>query len=548
MKKSKGQKVTKSSATEVLIPMHADNWALSLGSGYLGPDPSKDRSSDIQSGLRNHMIAFRERVPSAALSGGSSVVLSASLVVPTGQEDQEVIFLNDLLRVTAVKAARFENEDERRNFIASYSLFPDIPLGLIECVTGGIERSLLEIQIPPEPSGEDLSSARKRRDYFGGLAAGLITLLETTPFETEVSRLIGGIDGPGNICDVAADLLKSFHPEATQEDEMIWCTTIEVLSERASERGFDREELLEEIARRAALAAKTPSEALRVWVETCEKVVRSLIDPPALDDRRSIGQRAALGAILAPDFQSSSMLGTTIEVGPRVKALVTIAAYAFEGLSRVSGGTKSNHALLDLICDLAEAFDLGRPIQFQLIPRSITGDLKVVKKVLSAGGHVLTTELEPNAFERFVMEQIRGGTRLGLSPSGQVIVSRSEGLDPVVVEEYSYPDGQPGVRISIPIGVSTSKRTVPDLNTLLSKAWELASSVGLRGTSEGPQYVVFGTIPLLEFNSASLTQNIERLEWAEKQLPTNLVSAVRPIRTRAKRKSQASESGELTAG
>ncbi|WP_433971859.1 hypothetical protein [Tunturiibacter lichenicola] len=547
MKKGKGQKITKSSATEVLIPMHADNWALSLGSGYLGPDPSKDRSSDIQTGLRNHMIAFRECVPSAALSGASSVVLSASLVVPTGQEDQEVIFLNDLLRVTAVKAARFENEDERRNFIASYSLFPDIPLRLIECVIGGIERPLLEIQIPPEPIGKDLSSARKRRDYLGGLAAGLITLLETTPFEAEVSRLIGAIDSPDNVYEIAADLLKSFHPDATQEDEMIWCTTIEVLSERASERGFDREELLEEIAKRAALASETPSEALRVWVETCQKVVRSLIDPPALDDRRSIGQRAALGAILAPDFQSSSMLGTTIEVGPRVKALVTTAAYAFEGLSRVPGETKSNRELLDLICDLAEALDHGQSIELRLVPRSITSELKVIRKVLFGGRHVLTTELEPNAFERFVIEQVRSGTGVGLSPEGQAIVPRSEGLHSAFIEDYLYPDGQPGVRIGIPVGVGTNKRTVPELNAFLSRAWELAISVGLRETLKGSQYVVFGTISLLEFNSASLTRNIERLEWAERQLSTHGVSPVRPIRTRAKRKTQPSESGEVTA-
>jgi hypothetical protein len=537
MKKPNRKKVIGEPINEVLIPMHADNWALSLGSGYIGPDPSKDRTPDLQSAFRNHVLAFRDHVPPAAVGGSSKVVLSVALELPTGREDEKVILVNDLIRVTSVRSVRFENDAELKNFMASYALFPDVPVRLLPCIVGGVDVSLLDIELPLEPEGGDLGLLRKRLDYFGGWAAGLVTLLSQSPFSREVAQFLMEIDGPKTAYTAGESLLNAFHADATLEDKVIWSTTVEVLSERASSRGFDREELLEEISKRASQMSGANAETLRVWVETCQKVVRSLMDPPALDDRKSIGQRAALGTILAPDFQTSSMLGTTIEIGPRVKALVTVAAYAFEGLARVPSSLKEDRNILEVICDFAEAVDRGIPINVRTTKRSITSSFQVVQEVLAGERRLLTVELDPSPFEVAIIDHIRKGTGVGLSEDGHAVVHRSDQRSPAMLEEFSYPGGLPGVRIAIPVGLGASKATALQLKALLLKSWEIGCSIGLRETAAGSEYFAFDVLPLLELNADSLSRTMARLQAAEETLPPKHTNSARLARTRTKRTS-----------
>src|SRR5690606_31631388 len=55
---------------DFFVPMHADNLALALASGYIGGSLKDDAALDVQSGLGNSVLGFHEAVPDWAIFEG----------------------------------------------------------------------------------------------------------------------------------------------------------------------------------------------------------------------------------------------------------------------------------------------------------------------------------------------------------------------------------------------------------------------------------------------------------------------------------------------
>src|SRR4051794_36365446 len=108
----------------LLIPMHADNWALALASGYVGPSLRSDAAVDIQKLAGGSVLAFQgDVIPAWAINygeGGSRVLLQleATSNAPTGPDG--VMLLPGLVRATRITLVRFADEEQQRNFLASY--------------------------------------------------------------------------------------------------------------------------------------------------------------------------------------------------------------------------------------------------------------------------------------------------------------------------------------------------------------------------------------------------------------------------------------------
>ena len=64
--------VGKAVRPNLLVPIHADSWALALASGYLGGTLKSDPAEDVQSLGKGAIIAFCEKVPNWALQEGES--------------------------------------------------------------------------------------------------------------------------------------------------------------------------------------------------------------------------------------------------------------------------------------------------------------------------------------------------------------------------------------------------------------------------------------------------------------------------------------------
>ncbi|QNP45664.1 hypothetical protein H9L14_14250 [Sphingomonas sediminicola] len=58
------------SAWEALVPLHADNFALALASGYVGGSLKEDAAKDFQSPAGEGLLGFNDSVPTWALSEG----------------------------------------------------------------------------------------------------------------------------------------------------------------------------------------------------------------------------------------------------------------------------------------------------------------------------------------------------------------------------------------------------------------------------------------------------------------------------------------------
>ena len=332
----------------LLIPIHADNWALALASGYVGPSLRSDPAVDIQELAGGSVLAFHGNViPAWAIDygeGGPRVLLEMEATSNTPDGPGGVVLLPGVVRATRINLVRFADEGQQRNFVASYSLFPDVPVALVPSAIGGfsIDRSA---QQAPKIDGTPINiEARRAIEYFAGWAGGLFEELLAGKHEAAIRQ---HLRQPGDEpATLASSLLQSLHSSASALDRAIWGTVIEVLSERAEARGFDKSEVLQQVGLRLGESRVEDLEGAQAWISTCTKVVKASIDPPPFDDQRHIGQRAALAALLSPDPRSAVSLTESLGAGPIVQTLAVVAARAFDGLSRLNSSRKNSIARL----------------------------------------------------------------------------------------------------------------------------------------------------------------------------------------------------------
>lgn len=475
---------------QLFVPMHADNWALALTAAYLGTPLREDAARDVQALVSSGIVAFAGGVPEWAFEYGDpgpKIVLELRQGIPRAEEG-DLVHVEGFRRVCDVAAAIFHSADDLANFNASYSAFPDVPVALVPCRVGqvpvvrGTEAATLQ------PVAENNVSALSRRfelDWYGGWAAGICDLARNGRFDNELAAYLAAVPKGGRtVYSVASALLSAMHPEAEAVDQAIWGTVVEVTSLRRAGRGFDKTNVLSEVAERIQERI-TPDQrdAVNAWVETCRKVVKALVDPPPLDDRRRLGQRAALAVLLAPDARAAASLDQSLSAGARVKALATVAARAFDGLARLEAVWKSDCEQLDALLEIAEGlgehtFALG------FSARTLTSNFEGRDAVLLDGKILVERRLPPKPHELILRARAtEAGLDLRVDGRSGCLCFEPAGRPGTVVlveEDAASSPSEPIIRFVLPL-TPLAPRTPKSLQLLLETAWKHGSAVGLRG-------------------------------------------------------------------
>ncbi|WP_370141429.1 hypothetical protein [Bradyrhizobium yuanmingense] len=444
------------------------------------------------------------------------------------------VLLPGVIRTTRVITVRFMDEDQQRNFFASYSLFPDVPISLIPYTIGGISIDSSAHQIP-EISGDPIDSeARHRLEYYAGWAGGLFEQLWAGKYEAAIRE---HLRQPGNSpAKLASSFLQLLHPSALALDLAIWESTIEVLSRQAPAHGFDKSEVLQEVASRLRDQRVADAEGAEAWISTCKKVIDASIDPPPLDDERNIGRRAALAALLSPDARSAASLSETLGAGPIVQLLAIVAARAFDGLSRLTSTQKDTIARLDAILAAAEAIASGAGVDVVIGPDRIAQTEEGHDILLTEAEDRSAQELEPRSYKPLLYAcAAEAGVELQVDPDrgGIYFVSSSANdLRIFFEDDPTSTHDAPVVRFVIPLGI-IGARSGNKLQAYLLAAWKTGCAVGLRDTAEGRLACAFASQPTATLDRDEFLLHVGRLSAFAAETTTK--KRKRSVRTQRKK-------------
>lgn len=501
------------SKSRLLIPMHADNWALALASGYIGASLRSDPAVDIQELAGGSILAFQgDVIPIWAINYGEDgprVVLEIEADDGVTPVAAGFVLLPGVIRATRVTIVRFMDEEQQRNFLASYSLFPDVPVSLVPGAVGGVSIDSSLDQVPKIDRNPIDSSARHNLEYYAGWAGGLFEQLSAGKHEAAIRH---HLRQPGNSpAALASSLLKLLHPSASALDVRIWEATIEVLSKHAPAHGFDRSEVVHEVSTLLIDLRANDAEGAEAWISTCKEVIGAEIDPPPLDDEGHIGQRAALAALLSPDARSAASLSETLAAGPIVQSLAMVAARAFDGLSRLDSSQKDTGARLDAILATAEAvagIDVSIAGQGAVDSKGNQGMLQGDGEETAAG------DLESRSYESLLHSRAaEAGFELQIDRDQSEIYffpSSADNLRILLEEDPISTQDAPTVRFVIPLE-TIGARSGSKLQAYLLAAWKTGCAVGLRDTAEGRSACAFASQPLASLDRHRFSFHAGRL-------------------------------------
>ncbi|MCZ8135522.1 MAG: hypothetical protein O9266_04395 [Porphyrobacter sp.] len=506
------REAVKLSCWELLVPIHTDNFALALASGYVGGSLKDDAAQDLQTVAGNGLFAFCGEVPLWAVSEGENgdrVLLSLEGRGEVAPEPGSMTWLDGPLRITKLQSAYFKDEASLANFNASYDAFPDVPLSLVELKTKWPVRETDER--PTDFPDKPVTDLRRQSgfDFLGGFAAGIIALLAEGTFDKAICEFLGE---PGtDVALNARNILLALEPRSSQVDISIWQATIEALRSRFGNRGFDRREFLAEVEGR--LADHGPE--AESWVRGCRKVIDAEIDIPSLADGEKIGRRAALAIILSHEPSGLEELESNLETGPRVRALVTAAVYAFAGLSRIDSRLKSPAPRMDAVLEVGQRLATGDPVKVEIETSKTGADLTRYQIIKVAGNSVLERQVAPPAYMVMLKARIQeAGYKVELdAASGQIGIRPGNAKGEFIMVEdcsRSFPDN-PIMNLVLPIATLSARPTVASLKKLLAAAWENATTVAIREVGETEEMVAMASLPLATLDRDELNFHVERL-------------------------------------
>ncbi|MBV0893159.1 hypothetical protein KTN05_15195, partial [Paracoccus sp. Z118] len=497
---------------EFLVPIHADNFALALASGYVGGSLKSDAAQDLQAYAGNGLLGFSGEVPSWAISEGEPgdrVLLSFERRGEKTPELGSMEFLDGPSRITKLQSAYFKDEASLANFNASYDPFPDVPVTLVELSTKWPVREAGERPANLQEEPVDRRGRRRDLDFLGGFAAGIVELLAESIFDEAICKFL---QKPGaGVLENGRYLLLALEPRSSQVDITIWTAMIGALWSRFGKRGFDRREFLADVEERLA---DHGGEA-ESWVRGCQKVIDAEIDIPSLADGEKIGRRAALAIILSHEPSGLEELESNLEIGPRVRALVAAAVYAFAGLSRIDGNLKSPAPRMEAVLEVGERMSTGDPVLVEIEPLRTGNDLTRRQAIKVVGNKVLERQVEPPAYMVMLKARIQeAGYKVELDgTSGQIgIRPGSAKGEFIMVEDCSRStSGNPIVNFVLPIATLGARPSVASLKKLMAAAWENATTVALREVGETEEVVAMASLPLATLDRDELNFHVERL-------------------------------------
>lgn len=497
---------------ETLVPIHVDNFALALASGYVGGSLKGDAAQDLQAFNGNDLLGFCGEVPLWAILEGES---GDRVLLCFEREGAEVPELGAMercdgpLRITRLKKAYFKSEESLANFVASYDAFPDVPINVTQFSTNwpvseavGRPSNLHQIPIDRPDRRQDL-------DFFGGFAAGLVELLAEGNLDNAISSFLRS---PGNgILENGRNFLIAIEPRSSQSDVAIWTATIEALRARFGKRGFDRREFLADVEQRLTDSGSE----VESWIRGCQKVIDAEIDIPSFADSEKAGRRAALALILSHEPSGLEDIENNLGAGPRVRALVAVAAYAFAGLSRIDEKFKSPSGRMDAVLEIGEKLETGEPVQLSI--QTIRTDQDLTRHQMVSVGSVVAVErqIEPPAYMLMLKARIQeAGYKVEVDGrTGQIGIrpNRLKG-DFITVEDCpSSVQGNPIVNLVLPLAILGARPSVVSLKKYMMVAWKNSTTVALREAGECEEVVAMASLPLATLDRDELNFHVERL-------------------------------------
>ncbi|WP_170610703.1 hypothetical protein [Ruegeria arenilitoris] len=495
------------------IPLHNENWALSLSRGYLGYPPTEDTVQDVQARYSQGTVGFEEMPPSWAMEcdePGAIIVLKATVPSDLVVKKQGTLLLPGLTRISSVKEAIFANQSELDNFVASYAAFPDVPVDLVPCGVSSQPGDLFAGEASEEAI-ENLEETGKaefeERDLYCGWSTGLVNLMETGGFDGELKEYIARVDrdkSANAFVDHVQKILLAFDPEATEVDLDIWSAVADTAMNSRSRHGFDRLRLVESVEGWLSDKGKTDPKYSR-WLEVAKDVVSARRDPPPLNDDGSLGQRAGVAFLLAHDPETIEFL----EAGEKVKALVSTLAMAFLGYARSDLKFKKPLSKMDGILTLAEAIEAGSAGNLLIETGRLDKEMnendifaisgkEIARRVRSVSSYGLM--LRARAMEagmRLLVDEDHGRLYLDLGDQA--------GLKIFIDQEASAKSSQPVVRFWAPL-VEMKARTpgAAAVRKLLEKSWATGCALGINSLGDKDYLCAFVT---------QLTNTLDRDEF-----------------------------------
>lgn len=499
-------------SSRVLVPLHADSWALALASGYVGSSIKADPAEDVQSLGKGAIVGFFDKVPRWAIEEGESgprVMLMIASPISSGKSG-EVVFLDGPMRITSVQEAMFSSKAELDGFKASMGPFPDVAQDLVPSTHE--EFPLVESEKPSsiEPTGKLVTrEEREKLDFLAGWSAALVELLEEGDLDEAITGHLS--DKISNTEELARSILLAIDKDSDPIDQVAWSSTVNSIASRYRARGFDRQNVLDEVHK----SLEEYGEEASRWVKGAQAVINAERDLPDFGDAEHVGRRAALALLLVHEPTALKKIEENLGVGPRTRALVTLATYAFTGLAKLDKAMKSPMARLNGTLAIAEALSAGTPARFKIEQARIGADLSR-HWLIQVGGETVVERISEPPHHLLMLKaraQEAGYTVKVDAENGNLSISSKSAKAPAIAiwESVHSTSDHPVVDLVLTIGKLGARPSIALLKSYLELAATNATTIGLRETGKAQEIVAVASIPLATLDRDEMTFHVERL-------------------------------------
>ena len=379
------------------LPMHADNWAYFLSTGYIGGAYFENLSSDFQNNNDSLISGFKSFPPMWAVNIGDvgiKVVVEINIENIALELKENFYVCNELLDITRAKQVYFSTEDELKNFHASYNFFNDVPNNLIQSSVKSFPEGDTDYkkELFERVKNKKFEELREQKDLFCGWAIELLDCFEDHSEDLILNHLLNPITISStneNINNLVLSVLRAAQVKKNDVDEIIWETTISTILAKKSARGFDNSELINEIETKLQENTDFKNE-IENWISSCRKIISAEQELRGFkDEEGKLGRITALYAIIAHQVEDVKNLIKNKSLGPKVSTLLRLVAGAFDGISRSENRRKTDLKKLKILIDLSERIQKGIKTEITLDNISLSKSLDYQIQNYNFNGYVI---------------------------------------------------------------------------------------------------------------------------------------------------------------